>query len=442
MIPVLDFDRFLMGFSLGVHIILAVIGIALPAIIVTAEVVGIKRKDPYYIRIAKRLTIMLIIFFAVGTASGTLVALELLFLWPKFMVLVGSVAILTLYIEVFAFFLEAIFLGVYVYSWDKFKNRYVHAFTGVLVALGAVLSAVFITMLNAFMNTPVGFNISEYLKGGIITGVHPLAVLATPSTLIEVMHVVSTSYFAGGFIFVLYFAYRMLKSSGDERLHYRKGLNIAFSLTLIATFFAVITGILSISSLYSFQPEKYAAMELNLYPTTHAPELLGGFYSNGTIKGILASIPGLQSFLATGSVNGSVPGLSSYPRSTWPPLIVHFMFDTIVGLGFGFGLFVLIIFLMLILKMHPFDRKWVLILLIIAAIVGVFLLELGWATAEIGRQPWIVYNVLSVSQAANTSPSIIPLAIFFVVFYLLVLPFTVLVIRRLLRDRPVSKETV
>ncbi len=442
MIPVLDFDRFLMGFSLGVHIILAVIGIALPVIIVAAEVVGIKRKDPYYTRIAKRLTTMLIVFFAVGTASGTLVALELLFLWPKFMVLVGHVAILSLYIEVFAFFLEAIFLGVYVYSWDKFKNRYAHAFSGVLVALGAVLSAVFITMLNAFMNTPVGFNIPEYLKSGIIADVHPLAVLATPSTLIEVAHVVSTSYFAGGFIFILYFAYRMLKSEGDERLHYRKGLNIAFSLTLIATFFAVITGILSISGLYSFQPEKYAAMELNLYPTTHAPELLGGFYSNGTITGVIASIPGLQSFLATGSVNGSVPGLSSYPKSTWPPLIVHFMFDTMVGLGFGFGLFMLVVFLMLILKMHPFDRKWILMLLIIAAVVGVFLLELGWATAEIGRQPWIVYNVLLVSQAANTSPSIIPLAIFFVAFYLVVLPFTVLVIKRLLRDRPVSKEPV
>ncbi|MEM3883498.1 MAG: cytochrome ubiquinol oxidase subunit I, partial [Methanothrix sp.] len=170
--------------------------------------------------------------------------------------------------------------------------------------------------------------------------------------------------------------------------------------------------------------------------------LLGGFYSNGTITGVIASVPGLQSFLATGSVNGSVPGLSSYPKSTWPPLIVHFMFDTIVGLGFGFGLFMLVVFLTLIFKMRPFDRKWMLMLLIIAAVVGVFLLELGWATAEIGRQPWIVYNVLLVSQAANTSPSIIPLAIFFVAFYLIVLPFTVLVIKRLLKDRPVSKEQV
>jgi len=442
LIPVFYFDRFLMGFSLGVHIILAVIGIALPVIIVTAEIAGIKKKDPHYTRIAKRLTTMLIVFFAIGTASGTLVALELLFLWPKFMVLVGHVAILPLYIEVFAFFLEAVFLGVYVYSWDKFENRYMHALTGVFVALGAVLSAVFITMLNAFMNTPVGFNIPEYIKTGIIADVQPLAVLATPSTLVEVAHVVSTSYFAGGFIFVLYFAYRILRSTGDERLHYRKGLNIAFGLTFIATFFAVITGILSISGLYSFQPEKYAAMELDMYPQTHAPELLGGFYSNGTIKGVIASIPNLQSILATGTANGSVPGLSSFPKSTWPPLIVHFMFDTIVGLGFGFGLVMLAIFIMLILKMHPFDRKWLLILLMVAAVVAVFLLELGWATAEIGRQPWIVYNVLLVSQAANTSPSIIPLAIFFVAFYIVVIPFTVFVIKKLLKDRPISSEQV
>ncbi|MCL4372185.1 cytochrome ubiquinol oxidase subunit I [Candidatus Marsarchaeota archaeon] len=437
LIPVFDYDRFLMGFSLGVHIILAVIGIALPVIIVAAEVIGLKRKDQYYTRLAKKLTIMLIIFFAIGTASGTLVALELLLLWPKFMVLVSSVAILTLYIEVFAFFLEAIFLGIYAYSWNKFKNGYMHALTGCFVALGAVLSAVFITMLNAFMNTPKGFNIQEYIKTGIIADVHPLAALATPSTLIEVAHVVSTSYFAGGMIFVLYFAYRMLRSSGDERLHYKKGLNVAFSLVIIATFFSVITGILSISGLYAFQPEKYAALELDLVPQTHAPELLGGFYLNGRIIDAI-SVPNLQSILATGSANGAVPGLSEFPASTWPPLIVHFMFDTIVGLGFGFGLFIIIILLLAILKKKPFEHRIVLVLLIIAAVVGIFLLELGWATAEIGRQPWIIYNVMLVSQAANTSPSVIPIAIFFIIFYIAVLPFTVMVIKRVFKNRPIA----
>ncbi len=438
LIPVIDFDRFLMGFSLGVHIILAVIGIALPVIIVAAEIAGIKKRDQYYTMLAKRLTIMLIIFFAIGTASGTLVALELLLLWPTFMVLVGHVAILSLYIEVFAFFVEAIFLGIYAYSWNKFKNRYAHALVGCFVALGAVLSAVFITMLNAFMNTPAGFDISAYVGNGIITGVNQLAVLNTPSTLVEVMHVVSTSYFAGGFIFIMYFAYRMLRTAGEERLFYRKGLNIAFSLVLIATFFAVITGILSISGLYSFQPEKYAAMELDLVPQTHAPELLGGFYSNGKIVGVIASIPGLQSVLATGSANGSVPGLSSYPQNTWPPLIIHFMFDAMVGLGFGFGLFMLLIFALLVLKKHPFSSRIWLYLLIIASVVGVGLLELGWATAEIGRQPWIVYNVLTVAKAANTSPSVVPIAILFIIIYVAILPFTVFVIKHLMKDRPLN----
>ncbi len=434
-LPVIAYDRFLMGFSLAVHIILAAIGIALPLIIIGCELVGLKKHDDYYIRLAKRLTIMLIVFFAVGTASGTLVALNLLLLWPKFMVLVSKVAILPIYIEVFAFFTEAIFLGIYVYSWDKFKNRYMHVVVGALVALGAVLSAVFITMLNAFMNTPAGFDISAYISKGVITGVNPLAVFFTPSTLIEVAHVISTSYFAGGFIFVLYFAYMMLKSSGEERMHYRKGMNIVFTIVLIAVIFSVLTGILSILNTYRFQPEKYAAFELNLYPTTNAAELIGGFYSGGKVIDAI-SIPNLQSILANGSASTPVPGLSSFPMDTWPPLIIHTLFDTMVFLGFGFGLFLLIILILILLKRHPFDNRIVLKLLILAGIVAVILLEMGWVAAEVGRQPWIVYNVMLVSQAANTSQSVIPIAIAIIFVYAIILPVTLLVIRRLLRDRP------
>ncbi len=141
MIPVIDFDRFLMAFSLGVHIILASVGIALPAIIVIAEIIGIRNGDRYYSVIARRLSIVLVVLFAIGTASGTLVALELFLLWPGFMVLVGQVAILPLYIEVFAFFLEAIFLAIYIYGWDKFSNRYAHALVGVIVGIGATAHA-------------------------------------------------------------------------------------------------------------------------------------------------------------------------------------------------------------------------------------------------------------------------------------------------------------
>ena len=126
-----------MGFSLAVHIGIVMIGMALPLIIVLSEFLGIRRNDEDYHALAKRLTKILVVFFAIGTASGTVVAMELLLLWPKFMALVGQVSILPLYIEVFAFFMEAIFLAIYVYSWNRFTNKYVHLLAGVFVCIGA-----------------------------------------------------------------------------------------------------------------------------------------------------------------------------------------------------------------------------------------------------------------------------------------------------------------
>ncbi len=440
MIPVVDFDRFLMAFSLGVHIILASVGIALPAIIVAAEVIGIRRKDPYYSAMARRLSIALVVLFAIGTASGTLVALELFLLWPGFMVLVGQVAILPLYIEVFVFFLEAIFLAVYIYSWDKFKRRYAHAAVGALVGVGAAASGVLITMLNSFMNTPNGFNIPVYLSTGSLTGINPVAVLWTPATGIEVLHVMATTYFAGAFIFCAYMAYMVLRSSGNERTYYIKGLKLVFAIAVIATLASVYTGVLSIKTLAVIQPEKYAALEANLVPMAHAPEIIGGYLSNNTIKGAVV-IPGLQSVLL-GSPNATAPGLSQYPEDTWPPFAVHDMFDAMVTLGFAFAGFIVLVMLLLLARERPFERRPVLWLTMVAGVLAVLLLELGWATAEVARQPWIIYNVMLVSQAANDSPSVIPIAIAFIIIYAAIIPATLLVLKRLFRGRPLSGDLV
>jgi cytochrome d ubiquinol oxidase subunit I len=438
MLSVLDFDRFLMGFSLGVHIILASIGIALPVIIILAEFLGIRKKDKIYTTLAKRLSLILIVLFAVGTASGTLVALELFLLWPKFMALVGQVAILPVYIEVFAFFLEAIFLAIYMLSWDSFDNKYVHVFFGVLVGIGGAASAILITMLNSFMNTPNGFNISTYLSTGRIVGVNPLAIFSTPATGIEVSHVLATSYFAGAFIFCAYMAYRLLKCDPKYKEYYMKGLKITFSLVVIATFFSVVTGIISINSLASIQPEKYAALEANLFTRSNASEIIGGILINGTLRDYF-SIPGLQSALL-GSSNAVAPGLNEFPKSTWPPLIVHDTFDLMVFLGFGFGLFVLIVLVLQLIRKKPFEKRWILYLIVIAGGVAVLLLELGWMTAEVGRQPWIIYNVMLVSEAANYSTSIIPIVIGLIVVYALILPITAIMLKMLFRDRELSKE--
>ncbi|MEM0124524.1 MAG: cytochrome ubiquinol oxidase subunit I [Candidatus Micrarchaeaceae archaeon] len=443
MIPITFYDRFTMGFSLGVHIILATIGIALPAIIAVAEFLYLKYKDKYYDILASRLTIVLAVLFAVGTASGTLVAVNLLVLWPKFMQLIGTVAILPFFTEVFAFFGEAILLGVYLYSRHKIRSGYIRL--AIIIAIGffAALSGVLITMINAFMNTPVGFNIPTYLSTGIITGVNPLAVFDTPSTGIEVFHVISTSYLAGTSIFFAYFALMLLRSMDNERKrnYYKKAVKLTFAIILVAVILSIISGLLSIPMLLHLQPEKYAAVELNLISGSHAPEVLFGFYSSATnsiVDGI--SVPNLQSILANGTASTVVPGLNQFPKSTWPPLFIHDLFDIMVLIGFGLGFFCLVILILAFLKKKVFENRIALWLYAVFSAFVLILLESGWVVDEVGRQPWIVYNIMTVQQAANQSASIIPLAIGVIIVYIVILPATIYALKKIFDGRPLEKD--
>lgn len=441
MLAPIIFDRATMGFALSVHIVLAVIGITLPVIIAICEYLAVKRNDNDYRVLARRLSIMLVILFAAGTASGVLVAVNLLFLWPAFMSLVSSVAILPVYIEVFAFFGEAIFLAMYFYGRNGFSNRYAPAIVMAVAGFFGILSAVLITMLNAFMNTPTGFNIPQYLSTGVLAGINPLAVFNTPSTWIEVSHVVATSYFAGAFIFVAYFAYRLLKADKDTlRRYFRKGLKISLAIAFVATIASLYTGILSISTLSTLQPEKYAAIELDLVPQSHAPEYIGGIISNNTIVGALP-IPNLQSVLDTGSPSGTVPGLSQFPQSTWPPTFVHLMFDAMVGIGFLIGIFLALVLLVRVaLRKDVLKNRMMLMLSVAAGVLAVFLLEDGWIMSELARQPWIIYNVMTVAQAGNPSQSIVPLSIGIVAFYIVIIPLTLIVIKRVGRNSMLEDE--
>ncbi|MDE1868928.1 MAG: cytochrome ubiquinol oxidase subunit I [Candidatus Micrarchaeota archaeon] len=432
MLAPIIFDRATMGFALSVHIVLAVIGITLPVIIAVCEYLAARRDDNDYKVMARRLSVMLVILFAAGTASGVLVAVNLLFLWPAFMSLAGSVAILPVYIEVFAFFGEAIFLAMYFYGRGGFSNKYAPAAVMAVAGFFGILSAMLITMLNAFMNTPAGFDIPQYLSTGVLSGINPLAVFNTPSTWIEVAHVVATSYFAGAFIFVAYFAYRLLKTDKDVlKRYFRKGLKISLAIAFVATIASLYTGILSIATLSTLQPEKYAAIELDLVPQSHAPEYIGGIITNNTVVGAIP-IPNLQSILDTGSPSGSVPGLSQFPQSTWPTTYVHLMFDAMVGVGFLIGIFLALLLLVrVVLRKDVLKSRLMLLLMIVSGILSVFLLEDGWIMSELARQPWIIYNVMTVVQAGNPSSSIVPLSIGIVVFYIVIIPLTLLVIKKI-----------
>lgn len=444
----IEMDRATMAYTLAAHIIIVSISLALPVIMVIAEYLGYRKNDRFYSTLSRRLSTALIIFFAVGTASGIAVASELLVLFPGFMELVGKVAILPLYIEVFAFFGESILLGIYVYSWDKVASRRLHLAMGAFIAVFANLSGVLIIMINAWMNTPNGFNLLDYTKTGVLTGINPLSVFLTSSTPIEELHALSSTIFTGAFLLTGYFAYKLLRSGTEESRRYFSGaLKISFALTFILVLLVGLGGTFSMDMMFKYQPIKYAAMDLDMVTHAHAWEMLFGFR---------VPIPNLQSLLATGSASGVVPGLSSVPVYDWPPLWIHDTFDAMVLTGTVMGLLLLsgvvasVLYYRnqgpgskihrLIMKFHPIRSRLMLKLLIIFSLMALFTLEDGWVTDEVGRQPWVVYNVMTTSSAANISSTAVPMGVSLMVFYVVIYAFTFLMLRKILGNRDLEDE--
>jgi cytochrome bd ubiquinol oxidase subunit I len=436
------FDRFLFAFTIASHIILVSLSIALIIIISIAEFISIRRNDIYYSALSKRLSKVFAIIFGIGTASGIVMAVELVTLFPTFMTLVSQTgAILVFYVEIFAFFLETIALVMYIYYADYF-SRYKHWFLSVLVASGALLSAVLITMLNAWMNTPNGFDTSAFIQSGEITGINAWAPFLTSSTLAEVAHVLPTVLFAGVMLVGGYFAWRYIKSKDiEEKMLLTKGLKITSALAIGMIVLAILSGINEITTLLQLQPLKYSAIELNPIPGTDLPEKLFGTLVNGQLQGYI-EIPHLQSFLVqieTGITH--LPGLSQFPSSTWPPLYVHITFDIMVLGGFSLGLFFLAYFVdWAFLKRKPYESKLFLYSWIPLAYVALILMELGWVTTEVGRQPWIIYNVMTTQDAANYSGGFLVPGILIIIFYFIVLPLTFYFFSRVFNSSSMSDE--
>ncbi len=444
MVSIGNFDRFMMGYTLGAHILIVTLSISLAITVSVAEFIAIRKNDLYYYVLSKRLTKALVIFFAVGTASGTVLAVELFALWPPFMVLIGKVDILPFYYEVFAFLLESICLVLYFYYWDSFKNRYHHWIMSVLVAIGTIMSAVFITLINAFMNTPSGFNIAAYKATGVVEDVNPITAFFSPSAFWEVSHVVTTTVTAGMFALLAYFAINYLRAKGRESRHvYSIGMKLTIIMGTLSIILAGLTGDQSMRMVMTLQPLKYAAIELNYFHSqAMAPEVLGGLLINGSIKyGI--SIPGLQSMIAFLALNSTqkIPGLLSYPQTLWPPLFVHLTFDVMVGGGTLMGLAALFLSYR-ILRKKPIEIRLFLYGMVVLGVLAELVYDSGWVTDEVGRQPWIIYNVMTVQSAANLSPSVIPLGIGIILFYLIVVPFTFYFSAKVLKNESIGNELI
>ena len=437
------FDRFLFAFTIASHIIIVSISIALIVMISVAEFISIRRNDGYYSALSTRLSRVFVISFGVGTASGIVMAVELVTLFPGFMTLVSQTGVIALfYAEVFAFFLETIALVLYVYYAGYFRGKYSHWVLSLFVMGGTLTSAVFITMVNAWMNTPNGFDFASFIQSGKVSAVDPWAPFNTASTFGEIAHVLPTMLFTGAMLTGGYFAWRYLKTrDAEEKKMISKGLKIAAAIGVLMIILSGLGGSNEMVTLLQFQPLKYAAVDLNPVPGTNLPERLFGTLVNGQVSGGIL-IPSMQTFLAQfESGITTLPGLSQFPSSNWPPLYIHTTFDIMIVGGMLLGLYFLAFLLSgLLLKKKPQESKIFLYLWIPLAFLALIVMELGWITDEVGRQPWIVYNVMTVQSAANTGSGLLIPGIIIISFYIIVIPLTFYFFTRIFTSGPPREE--
>ncbi|ALA51524.1 cytochrome ubiquinol oxidase subunit I [Shouchella clausii] len=433
--------RMLFGTSMAFHIIFATLTVGLSLMIFFAEWMRALRNDLDYAVLAKRLTKGLAILLGVAIPTGTIVAIMLSLLWPGFMEIVGQVIALPFQIEIFAFFLESLFLAIYVYAADRLSPA-MRIISSFFIAFGAVASAVLITSAHSWMNTPRGFDIID----GQIENVNPLAAALSPSFWSTSYHVVSTAYMTGAFVLCAVAAFKLLKPSitAAEVRYHQKGLMLALVFGFLMSVWTGFTGHDTTVMLYEEIPIKLAAAEGLFDTQTNAPLTILGTPSpeaNEVIGGL--EFPGLLSWLATGSTDGVVQGLNDFPVEQWPPLFVHTLFNVMVGIGFALiavsGLGLLFSFFRRKQNGIRFP-KWLLIALVAAGPLAMIGIETGWIFSCTGRQPWIIFGVQTTAEAATTSGNLGLLFFLFSTLYLVLLILTSFVMYFYFKRNPLRQD--
>jgi cytochrome d ubiquinol oxidase subunit I len=373
------------------------VGVAMPAFMALAEWRYLVTGDPVWRELSKRWAKGTAILFAVGAVSGTVLSFELGLLWPRFMEFSGSVIGLPFALEGFAFFTEAIFLGILLYGWDRVSPR-MHLFSAVVVALSGAASAFFVTCANAWMNTPGGFR----MEGGKVVDVDPLAAMFVQGWWQEVLHVLISCYEATAFAVAGIHALLLLRGA-SAKMH-RCALGLALTVGGVCAVLQPISGDFSARSVHARQPAKLAAMEGQFLTEAYAPLRIGGWPDpeNRTTRWAI-EIPGGLSFLATHDRSSEIQGLMALPRDEWPNVrIVHVCFQIMVLSGLVLAATgALAAFLWWrggrALPVAPRFLKWV----VAVSPLGFVAMEAGWMVTESGRQPWIIWKVMRASDAVT-----------------------------------------
>jgi cytochrome d ubiquinol oxidase subunit I len=447
----LPYGRTFMGDSLGFHILFALFGVGIPLLISLAELVGIVRKDNTFFIMAKRWSFALGSLFVVGAVSGIIISNQLSMLWPAFMTLAGKVIGLPFYMEAFAFFIEAIFLGIYLYSWDRFKNKYVHWLCSLPIVFGSLASAFFITTANAWMNSPQGFTYQD----GVASNINPIAAMFNPATYTETSHSIAAYYlttalvFAGIYAWSLMFhrhrARRKAKKTKipvepeDKKLTRYRTTALTYTMAVSAVFavLMIVTGDQSARYLAYHEPLKLAAAESLEFTQADAPMEIGGIHEHGLLVDAI-QIPKLLSLLSFGNENAVVQGLDAFNPALWPPLWIHSMFDLMVGFGFYIAFAVILFFVFYFLKRDWAHSTPLLFLIVFSGPAAFLSVEFGWIVTEVGRQPWVIAGIMTAAQAFTTSTTVVEFGFIFPSLYLILLVVTPWVLIHHYRKNPLD----
>jgi len=429
----LDYARSQMALSLAFHIIFATAGVGMPLLMAISEGLYLRTKRTVYLDLTKRWAKGTAILFAVGAVSGTVLSFELGLLWPSFMEHAGAIIGMPFSLEGFAFFTEAIFLGLFLYGWNRLPPL-VHWFSGLMVAASGILSAIFVVTANAWMNAPAGFVYNQ----GKFSAIDPIAAMLNPASLHEAVHMTLASFVATGFLVAGIHAYFLLRNRQSE--FHRSAFFLGALVAGVSIPLQLASGDLAARQVARLQPAKLAAMEAHYHTQTHAPFVIGGIPNDAAGETSYAlKIPAALSLLLGHSPSTEVTGLDRIARDQWPNVgLVHLSFDLMVGCGMvmlalasGHG------FLAWRRRLLPTDR-WLLQAFVLATPLGFVAIEAGWMVTELGRQPWIIYGVMRTRDAVTPMPGLVyPFWTISVVYAVLSLIVVVLLRRQFVETAPV-----
>jgi cytochrome d ubiquinol oxidase subunit I len=419
-----------MGISLAFHIIFAVIGIAMPVMMVVAERRWQVTGHEIYLDLAKRWAKGTATLFAVGAVSGTVLSFELGLLWPRFMEFAGSIIGMPFSLEGFAFFTEAIFLGVYLYGWERISPQ-AHLWAGVAVAVSGAASGIFVVIANAWMNAPAGFE----LQGGHVVNVDPIAAMGNAAAVSQTIHMTLAAYAATGFAVAGIHALFLLKDPGNA--FHRRALQIALIVGAPAAALQPLSGDLSARHIAVHQPVKLAAAEAVFHTQAGAPLTVGGWPDVAARETRFAvEIPYGLSLLAFHDPHAVVKGLDAVPPEDWPNIrAVHLSFQLMVALGTYLALVSLWVGWLAWRRRDLAHNAWLMRAIALATPMGFIAVEAGWMVTELGRQPWVIYGILRTTDAVTPMPGlVVPFVTFTLLYCLLGVIVAWLLYRQILRS--------